>query len=138
MLFETQGEKGNPVVLFFHAMGVTGRSSERVAEYLKNGYFCVMPTSTVYCAGQRYVSKADEIRQIENFLEENGIKEIALVVASSIGVDLAVAFLSRTELSVKHVFFDGGQFARIGKFTRRILAPFLYFAIKSIAEWKQA
>lgn len=34
MLFETLGDKRNPAVLFFHAMGVTGASSERVAEHL--------------------------------------------------------------------------------------------------------
>lgn len=132
MLFETKGKKENPVVLFFHAMGVTGSSSERVAEYLKDDYFCVYPTSSVYCENQRYVSKADEIRQIEKFLADNGVKEIALVVASSIGADLGVAFLSQTKIPVSHAFFDGGQFARIGKFTRRILTPFLYFAIRSV------
>lgn len=132
MLFETKGKKENPAILFFHAMGVTGSSSERVAEHLKNDYFCIMPTSTVYCVNQRYVSKSDEIRQIEDFLAKNGVKELALVVASSIGADLAVAFLSQTKLPVKHAFFDGGQFAKIGKFTRRIMTPFLYFVIKSV------
>lgn len=132
MLFQTKGEKGAPAILFFHAMGVTGSSSERVADCLKDKYFCIMPTSTVYCEGQKYVSKADEIKQVENFLNENGVKELALVVASSIGADLAVSFLSQTKIPVKHAFFDGGQFAKINKFTRRILTPFLYFAIKSI------
>ena len=30
------------------------------------------------------------------------------------------------------VFFDGGQFAQIGKATRRIMVPFLYIAMKSL------
>lgn len=132
MLFDTKGEKGAPAILFFHAMGVTGRSSERVAECLKDKYFCIMPTSTVYCEGQRYISKSDEIRQIENFLKDNEVREIALVVASSIGADLAAAFLAQTEIPVQHTFFDGGQFAQIGRLTRRIMTPFLYFAIKSL------
>ena len=132
MLFVTEGEKNAPAILFFHAMGVTGTSSERVAEHLKDKYFCIMPTSTVYCEGQKYISKSDEIRQIEDFLQSNDVKEIALVVASSIGADLAVAFLSQTKIPVLHVFFDGGQFAKIGKITRRILTPFLYYAIKSV------
>ncbi len=132
MLFETMGERNAPAVLFFHATGVTGRSGERVAEYLKDKYFCVMPTSTVYCEGQKYVSKSDEIRQVEEFLKANGVNGIALVVASSIGADLAVAFLSQTKIPVARVFFDGGQFARTGKFTRRLLTPILYFAIKSL------
>ena len=49
MLFQTYGDRNHPAVLFFHAMGVTGESSEPV-------------------------------------------------VASSIGVDLAMAFLTNTKL----------------------------------------
>lgn len=132
MLFETLGNKQNPAVLFFHAMGVTGASSEPVARHLQDKYFCILPTSTVYCEGQKYLSKADEVRQVGNFLREQEVKKLALVVASSIGADLAMAFLTQTELPVGHVFFDGGQFAQIGKGTRRIMTPFLYLAIKSL------
>lgn len=132
MLFETLGDKRNPAVLFFHAMGVTGASSEPVAGYLQKEYFCILPTSTVYCQGQKYIGKADEVRQLERFLQEQEVKGLALVVASSIGADLAMAFLVQTRVSVEHVFFDGGQFARIGKGLRRFMTPFLYFAIKSL------
>ena len=132
MLFETLGDKQNPAVLFFHAMGVTGASSEPVARNLQDKYFCVLPTSTVYCEGQKYRNKSDEVRQLENFLQREGVKSLALVVASSIGADLAMAFLTQTKLPVGHVFFDGGQFAQIGKGTRRIMTPFLYLAIKSL------
>lgn len=92
-------------ILFFHAMGVTGASSEPVAKNLQARYFCILPTSTVYCAGQKYVSKADEVRQVETFLRKKGVERLALVVASSIGADLAVAFLAATRLPVEHVFF---------------------------------
>ncbi len=132
MLFETFGDKKNPAVLFFHAMGVTGESSEPIAKYLQDRYFCILPTSTVYCKGQKYVSKLDEIRQVEDFLHRQGVERLAMVVASSIGADLAMAFLTQTKLPVEHAFFDGGQFAQIGKGTRRIMTPFLYFAIRSL------
>lgn len=132
MLFETVGSRQGPAVLFFHAMGVTGASSEPVAKYLQEDHFCILPTSTVYCAGQRYVSKGDEVRQVEEFLRAQGIAKLALVVASSIGADLAMAFLTQTGLPVEHVFFDGGQFAQISKGTRRVMTPFLYLAIKSL------
>ena len=132
MLFETFGDSRNPAVLFFHAMGVTGASSEPVAKHLCDAYFCVLPTSTVYCAGQTYRGKADEVRQMEAFLCKQGVKSLEMVVASSIGADLAMAFLTQTKLPVSHVFFDGGQFAQIGKGMRRIMTPFLYFAIKSL------
>ena len=132
MRFQTTGNKENPAVLFFHAMGVTGGSSEPVAEYLQEKYFCIMPTSTVYCKGQRYVSKADEVWQVEEFLRKNNVERLALVVASSIGADLAIDFLTNTELPVEHIFFDGGQFAQISLPLRRIMTPFLYLAIKSL------
>ena len=132
MLFETLGDASRPAVLFFHAMGVTGASSKPVAEHLQRDYFCVLPTATVYCPGQRYLSKADEVRQVEAFLQQRGVQRLALVVASSIGADLAMAFLTQTRLPVEHVFFDGGQFAQIGRCARRIMVPFLYLAIKSL------
>lgn len=132
MLFEIRGDKNHPAVLFFHAMGVSGASSEPIAKYLQDQYFCILPTSTVYCSGQKYVSKADEVRQIKEFLHAQGVERLALVVASSIGADLAMAFLTQTGIPVEHVFFDGGQFAQIGKTTRRIMTPFLYLAIKSL------
>ena len=119
-------------MLFFHAMGVTGASSEPIARYLQDRYFCILPTSTVYCKGQKYVSKADEVRQVEEYLKSQGVECLELVVASSIGADLAMAFLTSTALPIGHVFIDGGQFAQIGKGTRRIMTPFLYFAIKSL------
>ena len=78
MQFETFGSKDAPAVLFFHAMGVTGASSEPVAKYLQEKYFCILPTSTVYCAGQKYISKADEIRQVEDFLRAQGVTRLAL------------------------------------------------------------
>ena len=110
MVFKTTGNKSNSVILFFHAMGVTGESSMPVAEKMAEKYYCIMPTSTVYCSGQRYQSKRDEIQQIVRFLGNHGIKEIELIVASSIGADLAMAFLTEIKIPVKHVFFDGGQF----------------------------
>ena len=121
MVFKTIGNKSNPVILFFHAMEVIGESSMPVAEKMKEKYYCIMPTSTVYCSGQRYQSKRDEIQQIVRFLENHGIKEIELAVASSIGADLAMAFLTEIKIPVKHVFFDGGQFAQIEKTLKRIM-----------------
>ena len=132
MLFETMGHASDPAVLFFHAMGVTGASSEPVAGHLKGRYFCILPTSTVYCPGQTYKSKADEVRQVEQYLASRGVRRIALVVASSIGADLAMAFVTTSNIPVDHVFFDGGQFAQIGRGTRRVMVPFLYLAIRSL------
>ncbi len=70
--------------------------------------------------------------QIVRFLENHGIKEIELAVASSIGADLCHGIPDRGKNTGKACFFDGGQFAQIGKATRRIMVPFLYIAMKSL------
>ena len=113
MVFKTTGNKSNSVILFFHVMGVTGESSMPVAEKMAEKYYCIMPTSTVYCSGQRYQSKRDEIQQIVRFLGNHGIKEIELIVASSIGADLAMAFLTEIKIPVKHVFLMASSLHRL-------------------------
>ena len=85
--FETLGDAKRPAILFFHAMGVTGASSEPVAKNLQARYFCILPTSTVYCAGQKYSSKADEVRQVGTVLRKKSVGKVALGVASFIGAD---------------------------------------------------
>ena len=132
MRFQTLGNPSHPAILFFHAMGVVGDSSIPVANCLQEHYYCILPTSTVYCTGQTYRSKADEIRQVEAFLQQQGVTRLTLVTASSLGADLATAFLAQTKLPVAHVFFDGGQFAQIPKALRCIMTPFLYLVIKSL------
>ena len=132
MLFHTMGEKGNPAVLFFHAMGVVGASSEPVAKELQDKYFCILPTSTVCCAGQRYISKEDEVKQTADFLASLGVEKLSLVVASSIGADLAMAFLTQSDIPAEHVFFDGGQFAQIS--SAGALALSLGIAIQNFPE----
>ena len=132
MRFQTMGDPSQPAILFFHAMGVTGDSSVPVARCLRDRYFCIMPTATVYCPGETYQGKADELRQLEAFLEENKVEQLELVVASSLGADLATAFLATTAHPVAHVFFDGGQFAQINRGLRAIMTPVVYLAIKSL------
>ena len=96
MLFQTYGDRRNPAVLFFHAMGVTGASSEPIARYLQDRYFCILPTSTVYCEGQKYVSKLDEIRQGGDFLHPHGAVPAARAGASFPAVDPSQCALSCT------------------------------------------
>ena len=115
MVFKTTGNKSNSVILFFHAMGVTGESSMPVAEKMAEKYYCIMPTSTVYCSGQRYQSKRDEIQQIVRFLGNHGIKEIELIVASSIGADLAMAFLTEIKIPVSMFFLMADSLPRLEK-----------------------
>lgn len=78
------------------------------------------------------MSREEEVREVLSFLYNEGIESLKMVVSSSTGADQACAFLSMSIIRVKYAFFDGGQFARIGKLTRMVMVPFLYFAFKSL------
>lgn len=85
-------------------MGVVSESSDQVAKHLADRRFCIMPTSTVYCEKQRYVSREDEVLQAEECLRGYRNDRLALIVASSIGVDPGMAFSTRDAMPVEHVF----------------------------------
>ena len=51
MVFKTIGNKSNPVILFFHAMGVIGESSMPVAEKMKEKYYCRNALMQTYIHG---------------------------------------------------------------------------------------
>ena len=83
MQFEMLGFKDKPVILFFHTMGVTGDSSKPVAQYLKDDYCIVLPTSTVYCKEQKYISKLDEVKQVKDYLDPKGFAEILISIINT-------------------------------------------------------
>jgi len=131
MEFLTQGNPEKPVIVFFHALGVTGEIYARIAHYLINDFFLIMPTSTAFCAHKVYISKKREIEEIEAFLASHAICKIELIVASSQGCDLALSFILKSTIPLHHIFFDGGQFAQINKFQRLFLTPIMYYTIRN-------
>ena len=86
-------------------MGVTAKSSEPVAKYLEDDYYCMMLISSIYCKNQTYQSREDEVKQVETYLCQRG---------------------------TEHIAFDGGQFAQIPHRFRSIMIPFLYVVLKSL------
>lgn len=54
--------------------------------------------------GTKLQSKQDEIHQIGEYLQKQGIEKITLIVASSIGADLGLTFLSQMKIPIEHTF----------------------------------
>ncbi len=86
-------------------MGVVGESSERAAQYLSDTYYCIMPTSTIYCEKQKYVSKNNELAQIEAFLKDNGVKHLELAVVSYLSADLGGLFPQKQQYPCRSRLF---------------------------------
>ena len=91
MLFKTMGEKEKSRRAFFHAMGVTGASSERVARFMADNIFALCPHPPSVAEAQNISERTTRCGRLKNFKSE-GVKELSLVAASSIGADLALYF----------------------------------------------
>ncbi len=134
MQVTTMGMPGKPVILCFHALGVNGRSNERWARYLQEDCFIVNPTMSMFCPGETYISKRDEISQVERELDRLGVEDIELVCGFSIGGDLALEFLSTTKRKVAHVFLDGPQLSKVPALVRRAVGPVIFKELDNIAK----
>ncbi|MDO4841560.1 MAG: hypothetical protein Q3982_02660 [Phoenicibacter congonensis] len=99
---------------------------------MQDDYFFVLPTLSAFCDSETYISKKDELAQLESFLAENDIDELEMVLGSSIGVEIAMEFISSGAHEFNHGFIDGGMFAKIGGLARKMLAPVLYKTIGKI------
>ena len=82
MLFQTYGDRRHPAVLFFHAMGVTEASSEPIARYLQDRYFCMFQNSrfplpkasiqsvnTLRKTGDRFLQKNKSMKPFSGLME---------------------------------------------------------------------
>lgn len=134
MQVSTMGTPGNPIILCFHALGVDGSSNERFARYLQDTHFIIMPTLSMFCAGEVYQSKQDEIAQLNAWLDAHNIGNIELLCSFSIGADFALEFLRSTTRNVAHSFFDGPQLTKVPKLARRAMAPLLFKELENIAK----
>ena len=85
--------------------------SGQIARYLQARSLGILPSQNVYREGA-IISMP--LRAGGG--DAQGVERFSAVVASSGGVRaLSCAFLTQTKLPVEHAFFDGGQFAQIGK-----------------------
>lgn len=57
MQFATRGDRQSPAILFFHVMGVTGASSEPVARYLQQNYYCILPHPAFTARGRNTAAR---------------------------------------------------------------------------------
>ena len=73
MLFQTYGDRKNPAVLFFHAMGVTGAEwragCEIFTEYDISAFYLPPPCTA---KGRNMSARQDEVRQVEEYLKSTG------------------------------------------------------------------
>lgn len=124
MRIETMGDPGAPAMLFIPGMLCTAESVRLFARHMRTEGFFILPTlSGHYADAPDYGSKEQEAAQLISWLQERGIRRLALLQGSSMGAEVAMEVLrqARGRIDVERCFFDGGPFFHFPWLFRRVM-----------------
>lgn len=114
MQFVNLGNKNDPAVVLIHGMLMSGEDPLVFGKFLADEYYVICPTLDGHADdGSELESAEQEANNIADYLQENGISDVALIQGSSMGAEVALAVrkeCGRRGLNVGHCFFDGGPF----------------------------
>ena len=123
MKVKTLGSKENPAILMIPGMFCTGDMPEKVARFLENEYFIILPTLDGHHAEEPvYHDKQTDGRKIVAWLHENRIEKLALLQGTSMGAEVALETARQLDIPVSRYLFDGGPFFRFPRFFRALMA----------------
>lgn len=89
MKFQTFGNKDNKAILLIHTLYTSADFFAPITQLLANDYFVIVPTLSGHYENSTFVSTADEIRQIKEFLSKNDVASIYAIAGFSLGGNIA-------------------------------------------------
>ncbi|MGN1022949.1 MAG: alpha/beta hydrolase, partial [Lachnospiraceae bacterium] len=123
MKVSTLGQRENPAIVMIPGMFCTSDMTAIVAKYLERDFYMILPTLDGHYREQPvYYAKQDDARELLNWLQENGVKELALLQGTSMGAEVALEAARQADLPIAHCLFDGGPFFYFPRFVRAFMA----------------
>lgn len=114
MLFETIGNKDNPVVLMLNGSFSTGKGLSGIADKIADSYYVILPTYDGHHEnGGIFTTREDQAKKIIDYLTENNINHLTLLQGVSMGAEIALtvfSMLGENKIEVDYCLFDGGPF----------------------------
>ncbi|MDE7295660.1 MAG: alpha/beta hydrolase, partial [Clostridia bacterium] len=106
MIFHTFGNKNNKAILLIHTLFTSADFFAPIREFLAKDYFVITPTLTGHHENFVYISTADEIRQIKEFLAANEITSLYAVAGFSLGGNIAYEFFCENSDMIENAIID--------------------------------
>lgn len=106
MKFQTFGNKSNKAILLIHTLFTSADFFAPISQQLAKDYFVIVPTLSGHYKNSVFVSTADEIKQIKEFLTENQITFIYAVAGFSLGGNIAYEFFCNNAQIVEKAIID--------------------------------
>ena len=136
MVIHEYGEKGQRVVLILHPMGFTGKEmAEHFLPHFQGSYYVIAPDMGNHGDDKDEFKSIDlEMQKLHEYLIQNDIKHIDLVLGLSMGAAGALILMQNKDLEFGEVYLDGAPVARMGFIMRKIFAPVLIWVKNSMVK----
>ncbi len=119
MKFFTYGNKDNKAVLLIHTLFTDANFFAPITDLLAEKYFVIAVTLSGHHENSTYLSTQDEIRQINEFLQENNISSLHTVAGFSLGGNIAYNFFCENTSMVENAVLDSAPLFKFTKFIER-------------------
>lgn len=116
MKFNVMGEKDNPVVVMLTGSFCQGECLEYIYSRMKDYYIIVPTYNGHYKDSKDFTTRADEAREIREYLYKLGIEQIYMIYGQSMGTEVGMELhrqLSNEGIKVHNLFFDGAPMIRL-------------------------
>ena len=119
MKIETFGDKSKPAFLAIHPMFTGGFFLEKLIEICKEDFYFIIPTMSGHYENSEYVSMADEERTITEFLRQNNIEKLSVLLGFSLGGNMAFDLYAKNFVSADKVIIDSAPLFNFPKFIQK-------------------
>lgn len=119
MKIETFGDKSKPAFLAIHPMFTGGFFLEKLIEICKEDYYFIIPTMSGHYENSEYVSMAEEERTITEFLRQNNIEKLSVLLGFSLGGNMAFDLYAKNLVSADKVIIDSAPLFNFPKFIQK-------------------
>lgn len=126
MIFDTIGDRNNPVIIMINGSFTSGKSLSNIAEKLSDDFYMIMPTYDGHHEnGGEFSTRAIQVQKMIEYIRKENISKIALIQGISMGaevaLDLAAAISNTDDIEVNSCFFNGGPFFNFNIIMRKIM-----------------
>lgn len=136
MKFQTFGDKNNKAVLLVHTLFTSADFFTPITQLLAKDYYVVVPTLSGHYENSTFVSTADEIGQIKDFLAENQIVSLYAVAGFSLGGNIAYAFFCDNSEIIEKAVIDSAPLFDFPNFMKKFFLKRYTKCLKRIKSGK--
>ena len=119
MLFNTFGNRENPVIIMLAGSFCPAESLEMVYSVMKEDYYVIAPTyNGHYKDSKDFTTRQGEAKEIADYLQNQNITSVKMIYGQSMGSEIGIELmhqLSENNIIVDSAFFDGAPCIKLSR-----------------------